>query len=70
LPAILAVCSGLMLGHAFASTGSDIKKYCEADAKRVCPGVARGGAMIECLSQREKLISEGCAAELKRLRLP
>ncbi len=65
---LVAVSSGLMLGPALASTTSDLKKYCEADVKRLCPGVPMGGGkIIECLKQHEKSMSVGCAQALKKM---
>src|SRR5262245_57571671 len=42
---------------------------CNADAERICPGVAPGGGkIIACLKQHKDEVSSGCAKALKAMK--
>jgi cysteine rich repeat protein len=42
---------------------------CNADAERICPGVAPGGGkIIACLKQHKDEVSFGCAKALKAMK--
>ena len=39
---------------------------CEADAARLCPGVAEDG-QLQCLKRHKNALSFGCAKEISKL---
>jgi hypothetical protein len=58
-----------LAGSALTTKAADPPAYCKADAKRMCPGVARdGGKLAGCLKERENEVSIGCAKALKSIK--
>ena len=61
-----------LLSLAVISPGSTAKAplaLCQADAERICSGVAPGGGkIIACLKQHKDEVSVGCTKALKALK--
>ena len=52
------------LGEALGAL-ANVRRVCDADAKRLCAGVMPGdGNLIDCLSQSRKAVSQTCNATL------
>jgi hypothetical protein len=52
------------LGEALGAL-ANVRRVCDADAKRLCAGVMPGdGNLIDCLSQARKAVSQACNATL------
>jgi hypothetical protein len=63
----LAVIS--LAGSTQAAKAATPLALCNADAEKICPGVAPGGGkIIACLKQHKDEVSIGCAKALKAMK--
>src|SRR5262249_3054933 len=58
-----------LAGSTQAAKAATPLALCNADAERICPGVAPGGGkIIACLKQHKDEVSIGCAKALKAMK--
>jgi hypothetical protein len=59
----------LSLSNIAQAQMAELMKYCEPDAKRICPGVEPGGGrIVKCLKAHKMEVSVGCAKTLQSIK--
>ena len=63
---ITAVASlALLASGALARSASNVRQACMADRQALCPGVAQGPALKQCMKAHKANISPGCHAAME-----
>ena len=66
---ITAVASmALLASAAAAQNGPSVRQACMADRARLCPGIAPGPAMKQCMKSHKADISPGCHSAMETAR--